>query len=42
MYTFIQNVITIKDMWNVHASLNEEISEEEMRKLSLGYGAKKT
>ena len=39
---FLKNVIIFKDMWNVHASLNEEISEEEMRKLSLGYGAKKT
>jgi len=38
----LKNVIIFKDMWNVHASLNEEISEEEMRKLSLGYGAKKT
>jgi len=38
----VRTVKYFKDMWNVHASLNEEISEEEMRKLSLGYGAKKT
>jgi len=32
----VRTVKYFKDMWNVHASLNEEISEEEMRKLSLG------
>merc|ERR1711982_290816 len=32
----VRTVKYFKDMWNVHASLNEEISEDEMRKLSLG------
>merc|ERR1712045_1040089 len=32
----VRTVKYFKDMWNVHASLNENISEEEMRKLSIG------
>merc|ERR1712154_590808 len=32
----VRTVKYFKDMWNVHASLNEDISEAEMRKLSLG------
>merc|ERR1712228_395443 len=32
----VRTVKYFKDMWNVHASLNEDLSDEEMRKLSLG------
>ena len=32
----VRTVKYFKDMWNVHASLNEDLSEAEMRKLSLG------
>jgi len=32
----VRTVKYFKDMWNVHASLNENLSEAEMRKLSLG------
>ena len=32
----VRTVKYFKDMWNVHASLNEDLSESEMRKLSLG------
>ena len=32
----VKTVKYFKDMWNIHASLNEDLSEAEMRKLSLG------
>lgn len=32
----VRTVKYFKDMWQVHASLNEEMSDEEMRKLSIG------
>jgi len=32
----VRTVKYFKDMWQVHASLNEDISDEEMRKLSIG------
>merc|ERR1712080_565742 len=32
----VRTVKYFKDLWQVHASLNEQVSEEEMRKLSLG------
>merc|ERR1711915_835231 len=34
----VRTVKYFKDMWQVHASLNEDISDEEMRKLSIGQG----
>merc|ERR1712025_1370193 len=35
----VRTVKYFKDLWEVHASLNEEVSDEEMRKLSLGTSA---
>merc|ERR1712168_1607277 len=32
----VRTVKYFKDMWQVHASLNEDLSDEEMRKLSIG------
>ena len=37
----VRTVKYFKDMWNVHASLNEDLSEAEMRKLSLGESLRK-
>jgi len=34
----VRTVKYFKDMWQVHASLNEELSDEKMKKLSIGYG----
>lgn len=37
----IRTVKYFKDMWQVHASLNEDVSDAEMRKLSIGRGGAK-
>jgi len=37
----VRTVKYFKDMWQVHASLNEDVSDAEMRKLSIGRGGAK-